>query len=234
MSHSKRAQQQLQFDFSTTHEIPYGYCHCGCRQLAPIAKKTRTKLGHIKGQPIKFILGHNARPYAPPGFKFCSTCKETKPADAFYLRNDRRLNSACIDCARRAARDYWTSHRTEMLEKARKYQNANKQMLRDRDRERRSDPAYREKTSIKLRGWRERNRKYIAAYNQSLPVKARNRVNKLIESGKLPHPTTLLCADCQQVMADHYHHFNGYEREHWLDVIPLCTVCHGRAHWRDI
>lgn len=33
-------------------------CECGCGLPAPIAKRTRTKLGHIKGQPIRMIRGH--------------------------------------------------------------------------------------------------------------------------------------------------------------------------------
>lgn len=35
-------------------------CECGCGEPAPIAKKTRTKIGHKKGQPIRFILGHHS------------------------------------------------------------------------------------------------------------------------------------------------------------------------------
>ncbi len=34
-------------------------CECGCGQPAPIAKRTNTKLGHVKGQPVRFIAGHN-------------------------------------------------------------------------------------------------------------------------------------------------------------------------------
>jgi hypothetical protein len=49
-------QPQLPFD-----EIPYGYCHCGCGELAPVAKKTHRAESAIKGQPRRFIAGHNAR-----------------------------------------------------------------------------------------------------------------------------------------------------------------------------
>jgi len=45
----------------TTNDIPYGYCHCGCGNLTPIAKKTRSECGWVKGQPIHFIHGHHAR-----------------------------------------------------------------------------------------------------------------------------------------------------------------------------
>jgi hypothetical protein len=35
-------------------------CQCGCNQETPIAKKTDARRGHVKGQPIKFIAGHNS------------------------------------------------------------------------------------------------------------------------------------------------------------------------------
>jgi hypothetical protein len=38
-----------------------GYCHCGCGQKTKIAQKTRNAIGHIKGQPLRFINGHNNR-----------------------------------------------------------------------------------------------------------------------------------------------------------------------------
>ena len=40
-------------------EIPVGFCQCGCGQRTPIARKTRVELGQIKGQPVRFIRGHN-------------------------------------------------------------------------------------------------------------------------------------------------------------------------------
>lgn len=37
---------------------PSGLCQCGCGNPAPVAKMTNTRLGHVKGEPVKFILGH--------------------------------------------------------------------------------------------------------------------------------------------------------------------------------
>lgn len=34
-------------------------CECGCGQPAPLAKRTSTRDGWIKGQPHRFINGHN-------------------------------------------------------------------------------------------------------------------------------------------------------------------------------
>lgn len=36
-------------------------CECGCGLPAPIAKKTRTSLGYVKGQQLRFRQGHWAR-----------------------------------------------------------------------------------------------------------------------------------------------------------------------------
>lgn len=38
---------------------PSGLCECGCGNTAPIASKTRSHLNHIKGDPVRFILGHH-------------------------------------------------------------------------------------------------------------------------------------------------------------------------------
>lgn len=35
-------------------------CECGCGQPTPICKYTDKKYGNVKGQPLKFIKGHNA------------------------------------------------------------------------------------------------------------------------------------------------------------------------------
>lgn len=38
--------------------IPYGFCHCGCGQKTPIAQKTRSRSGHVKGQPCRYVRYH--------------------------------------------------------------------------------------------------------------------------------------------------------------------------------
>lgn len=37
-----------------------GLCECGCCQPAPIATRTVRSRGRIKGQPLRFIRGHNS------------------------------------------------------------------------------------------------------------------------------------------------------------------------------
>lgn len=38
---------------------PIKLCECGCGQKTSMARQTRSDLGHIRGQPIRFINGHN-------------------------------------------------------------------------------------------------------------------------------------------------------------------------------
>lgn len=33
-------------------------CECGCGGKAPIAKQTNKRIGHVKGEPVRFIRGH--------------------------------------------------------------------------------------------------------------------------------------------------------------------------------
>jgi hypothetical protein len=42
----------------STTSVPYGFCHCGCGSLAPIAKKDWPRFFHVKGEPTRYILGH--------------------------------------------------------------------------------------------------------------------------------------------------------------------------------
>jgi hypothetical protein len=93
----------------------------------------------------------------------------------------------------------------------------------------------------------EYHRKYLRAYRQSdhgreiyrkanarqhakYPKRrrARSAVANAIQASKIPPACMLTCADCGRP-AQHYHH-ESYDREHWLDVIPLCRKCHTARH----
>ncbi len=40
---------------------PTKFCLCGCGELAPIAKFSTQKRGWIKGQPMRYVFGHQCR-----------------------------------------------------------------------------------------------------------------------------------------------------------------------------
>lgn len=43
---------------STKQDIPYGYCHCGCGERTSLAKQTSRRFGHVRGEPVRFLVGH--------------------------------------------------------------------------------------------------------------------------------------------------------------------------------
>lgn len=51
-----------------TDGIPYGYCRCGCGRKTDLATCSRTKLGQVKGEPLRFCRGH--RSLVDPALRF--------------------------------------------------------------------------------------------------------------------------------------------------------------------
>lgn len=49
-------------------KIPYGYCYCGCGKKTSIAPSSRRDKDWVKGKPLKYTHGHNARTKAGHGY----------------------------------------------------------------------------------------------------------------------------------------------------------------------
>jgi hypothetical protein len=41
--------------------VPYGYCHCGCGEKTSVNKRTTRSRGLHKGEPRKWVQGHNCK-----------------------------------------------------------------------------------------------------------------------------------------------------------------------------
>ena len=54
-------------------------------------------------------------------------------------------------------------------------------------------------------------------------------VNAAMQRGTLKHAYEHSCQSCGEP-ADHWHHHEGYDLKRPLNVIPLCSICHGKAH----
>lgn len=74
-----------------------------------------------------------------------------------------------------------------------------------------------------------RQKRYYLRYPERR--QAKNAVYWAIRKNKLPHPKTLQCSYGNH-KAEQYHHYKGYEPKHWLDVEPVCKVCHRKIHRR--
>lgn len=58
--------------------IPLGLCQCGCGAKTRLATKTSTRDGAVKGQPKRFVSGHNTvRPAVDPEQRFWPKVKRT-------------------------------------------------------------------------------------------------------------------------------------------------------------
>jgi len=68
-------------------------CECGCGRPAPIAKATYPSKGHVKGQPVRFITGHNHRGKAKS--------EETRKKMAEYAANRPLSHHEKLVAARR-------------------------------------------------------------------------------------------------------------------------------------
>jgi hypothetical protein len=64
-------------------------CHCDCGGFAPIATKTDASTERIKGRPVRYISGHNARVNHP---KFKHGMADT-PEYAAYLNAKQRCTN---------------------------------------------------------------------------------------------------------------------------------------------
>ena len=42
-------------------QVPKGFCQCGCGRKTTVSPKTAVKYGYVKGEPRKYIHGHNIK-----------------------------------------------------------------------------------------------------------------------------------------------------------------------------
>jgi hypothetical protein len=81
-----------------------GLCECGCEQQAPLASRTRTDRGQVRGQPVRFILGHSG---FKPGTQHLVTHGHKRAgAETTEYRIWKGMIQRCTNPARRAWADY--------------------------------------------------------------------------------------------------------------------------------
>jgi hypothetical protein len=155
--------------------------------------------------------------------KRCITCGTIKPIDEFHFAKNRKdgRNPECKQCRQKYGRTFWQKNKEIIAKRAKRFYEENKEKILERNRE------YRQTDKAKID-----KAKKVREYNLGNPqkYKAHNAVNNCIRDGKLPRTKTLICSICNEKQAEHYHHPNGYEPEHWLDVIPVCNICHNNLH----
>lgn len=157
--------------------------------------------------------------------KVCFKCFVEKPLSDFYVHKamaDGHLNK-CKDCTKKDV----FRHRELNLDRVREY-DRNRPNREERvkttctriSRLCKEDKDFSKRVSdIKLK-W--------ALLNQH-KTKAKHAANRAVRDGKLQKKT--VCEHCNLEKKLQKHHWS-YEEQHWLDVIWLCTSCHGKEHKR--
>ena len=141
--------------------------------------------------------------------KTCLSCPQIKPLSEFYKNRNTKdgLRYWCKTCEKAHQKAYQQTKRGKAVHRKRvaKYQKTP------------NGKAFRRKA----------NAKYNALHPNN--IKAINAVNHAIRAGRLPQPNTRFCHYCG-AKAEQYHHYLGYELEHWFDVLPVCVECHRKEH----
>ena len=135
--------------------------------------------------------------------KQCNKCKQTKPLTEFNKDKSSKdgLQYNCKSCYR----DY-------------------QQSLKGKAANHKAQGKYRKTPKGKAANQVAQRRFCIRHPNYR---KAKNAITCAVTIGKLPRPDTLQCHYCP-AQAGQYHHYLGYESEHWLDVVAICIPCHGK------
>jgi hypothetical protein len=142
--------------------------------------------------------------------KRCVRCDEVKPINCFYRskKNKDGYQAYCSECDKETNRERMARCREDKTV----YRTRNKYKIDNKKKSvKESKKRYNEKNSHKIKAWSE--------------------LHKAIARNELPSAKELVCRWCEQP-ASEYHHYKGYSKDNWLSVIPLCTDCHGMAHWR--
>lgn len=141
-----------------------------------------------------------------------SSCPhKNRPQPISEFREDKRYNGGhrhqCKICERITSQEWSKTERGKKKTKARqsKYRKTEKGK------------------ATQKRMWKNRDRqKYLA----------RTYLNKRIYRGQFPPARNFECKICGG-QATEYHHYMGYKRENWMNVLPLCKSCHQGEHSND-
>jgi len=140
------------------------------------------------------------------GLKRCTGCNIIKPLSEFYKRTDGHTKygyaSQCKQCTIDRTISY---HKTEQ----------------GREISRAAINRYfkTEKGKYARKKWEQNNK---------LKMQAHHAVSHAIENGEIEKPNT--CSECGAACNPQSHHWRGYAKKHWLDILWLCQECHTKKH----
>jgi hypothetical protein len=189
-------------------------------------------------RPEQVLIGELTMSHSTPqpsALKVCSKCGQSKPLSEYYQyksgRNEGQYWPFCRECDHARNRAYRAANDENVRERRRQYNEAHREERRARDRQYIADPEIRRQRAQATRQWRQGKRVASTQDASASEKLARYAVYNAIRRGELPPAWSVVCEHCQEAQGQQYHHYCGYEPEHWLNVVALCTDCHGKAHW---
>lgn len=188
-------------------------CECGCGNPAPIAKRTRSDVGHVKGEPIRFIRGHygRRRQYSDKERRE----RKRKRDREHYQRNKERIKSRVLQ---------WQRSNPEAHRKNnQRYRENNRDHVNARKATARAKPA----RTAKDREWVNRNRDKVRTYKKRYE-KRNPHVRRAVKAnrrarcgGRLPGDVVQRLMDSQGgrcVACDAHLKDTGHHLDH---IVPL-------------
>ena len=181
--------------------------------------------GHISdsrpsciASPLGFFIGIHT-------MKTCTKCDKSKPLSDFYKHARLAVShrSECKACSRANNVTYWRNE--ENKAKAKEYRKGYSKTEHGKKVLRSASLRYRH--TKKGKATLARNIKKFQL-NHPVQIQCMSALNYAIRSGKLQKPSSLNCS-CGQP-AEQYHHYKGYAKENWFDVIAKCIPCHSKLH----
>lgn len=148
--------------------------------------------------------------------KDCYKCKQIKPISEFHKHKRKGFQHYCKPCQKKYNQG----------ERNKAFQKRYRQSKEGKAANLKAFKKYQKTQKYKV-ATRNRSKRYKIIHPEL--IKANKAVSNAIRDGKLPRPDTLQCNYCPK-QAEQYHHWKGYAKEHWLDVVPACRKCHRKIH----
>jgi len=192
--------------------------------------------------PEKGLLMNLNDTLGAPAFKTCTKCGEAKPLDQFSKTKGAKdgLRAYCKSCSSALYKAWREENQERRSEYMREWHQANLEHETAYARERyRNDEEYRRKVLEWQRVQRQRDPEKVRQYERSIKQakgyrndqrRAQTTVARAVRRSLLPPAWSMVCSICDEAQASHWHHHKGYDRQYWLEVIPVCLDCHGKEH----
>ena len=150
--------------------------------------------------------------------KVCKKCGKELPIDEFYTH--KQMGDGYLNFCKECVKARVSKHRETNIEKIREY---------DRNRPNNKERRKREREAIyadekRLAKYKEQKQEW--AKKNKNKRNAQNKLKRAIQNGSVIKPNK--CEICGKINCDIEGHHYDYSKP--LDVIWLCTECHGKVH----